>query len=349
MSTSRQPNSAESSLNSTRAMWYGVAFVTAYCALIYFIRPFMPQIDFAPDTGFAHYYWKLPDPTAMTRITAWGGYLLHQVVSWYFIYKAQKSSLKYTKGLHGVNIWALGTNAFFVMLHLLQTSIWYDGLAQDTHILSSQGAVILMLVMVLLMENKRRGLFFGKGKKLAFLNKPGEIVRHYHGYVFSWAIIYTFWYHPMEATSGHLIGTFYTLLILLQGSLFFTRIHVNRWWMFAQEALVLVHGSLVAYMQSLRPDASNMVPMFFFGFAAIIVVTQMYGLRLKQWQRWMVIAVFLVLATINYSGNWAALNEVIRIPFIEYLSVFVLAGLIWIGIGIGKLFNRTPASVAAAD
>ena len=31
-----------------------------------------------------------------------------------------------------------------------------------------------------------------------------EAARRYHGYYFAWAIVYTFWYHPMEATTGHL-------------------------------------------------------------------------------------------------------------------------------------------------
>ncbi len=44
----------------------------------------------------------------------------------------------------------------------------------------------------------------------------------------------------MEPTNGHLIGFFYMFLLMLQGSLFFTRIHVNRWWTLIQEFLVLV-------------------------------------------------------------------------------------------------------------
>lgn len=339
MSITRNASDNAPEMTSTRSMWYGIAFVAFYCALIYVVRPFMPQIDFAEDTGFSHYYWKLPNPTAVTRATAWGGYLLHQVANWYFIYYAQKNNLRYTKGLHKVNIWALGVNAAFVLLHLVQTAIWYDGLAQDTHILSSQGSVILMLVMVLLMENQRRGLFFGK--KVKVLNQPAKLVRHYHGYVFSWAVIYTFWYHPMEATSGHLLGTFYTLLILLQGSLFFTRVHVNKWWMFAQEFMVLIHGTLVAFMNHARqPETPNMWKMFFFGFAALVVVTQMYGLGLKKWQRWAVNIGFVTLVMVFYRGDYVATNEIIRIPFIEYLSVFVLAALIWLGIWVQRLFQR---------
>ena len=65
-------------------------------------------------------------------------------------------------------------NAGFILLHILQTRIWYDGLAQNVSIWSSQGSVVLMLVLILLMENQRRGLFFGKKEKISlyFASRP---------------------------------------------------------------------------------------------------------------------------------------------------------------------------------
>ena len=111
----------------------------------------------------------------------------------------------------------------------MQTQVFYDGLAQDVSIYSSQGSVILLLVVVLLMENRRRGLVFAKP---APIKRDGraDFARKYHGYLFSWAAIYTFWYHPMLNTPGHLVGFFYMFLLLLQGSLFLTRAHINRVW-----------------------------------------------------------------------------------------------------------------------
>ena len=47
----------------------------------------------------------------------------------------------------------------------------------------------------------------------------------------------------MEATSGHLIGFLYMFLLMLQGSLLFTRAHVNRWWTLVLEVAVLAHGT----------------------------------------------------------------------------------------------------------
>jgi len=49
-------------------------------------------------------------------------------------------------------------------------------------------------------------------------------------------------------------------LLLLQGSLFFTRIHVNKYWSFAQEFVVLVHGAIVSVYQGW-----DLWPMFAFG------------------------------------------------------------------------------------
>ena len=335
-------------VTSSTAMWAGIAFSFGFTLLIWLIRPWLPQIDFLPDTGASWYYWQLPDPTVMTRATGWVFYMLHQVAIWGCIYYAQTNNIRYTKKLHNVNFWALGLNAFFIVLHLIHTAIWYDGLAQDTPVWSSQGSVILMLVMVLLMENQRRGLFFGK--KVPGLKKPAGAVRHYHGYVFAWAIIYTFWFHPMENTFGHLVGFFYTFVLMVQGSLFFTRIHVNKWWMLAQETLVILHGATVAYTEALAGRQSEgLWAMFLFGFLAIFVVTQMYGLGLPRWVRLTIIALFVGGVTLYYNGQWGRLNEVIRIPVIEYLCVLVLALIIWAWFGVKNLGQRVFGGGVSAE
>lgn len=314
---------AKKQRQDTRALWGGILFSFLFTGLIWLVGGRLDSIDLLPDTGASWYYWKLPNPTFWTRATAWGFYLAHQFAIWGLIYVAQKRKTKYTTGLHKLNWLALGANSFFIVLHLLQTHFWYDGLAQDVSIWSSQVSVIILLVWVLLMENKRRGLFFGK--KAPISNEINRFARQYHGYFFAWATIYTFWYHPMVATSGHLIGFFYMFLLLLQGSLFFTRIHLNRWWTFFQEFAVLVHGTLVAVMQG-----NNLWPMFAFGFGGMFIITQMHGLGLSRTVRWLLVAAYVGLTLWVYNGRWAALNEIVRIPFIEYLSVFVLAGIFWL-------------------
>jgi hypothetical protein len=216
--------------------------------------------------------------------------------------------------------------------------VWYDGLAQDVSIWSSQASVIVLLVWVLLMENRRRGMFFGK--KLPIKQEIIRFARKYHGYFFAWATIYTFWYHPMEPTSGHLIGFFYMFLLLLQGSLFFTRIHTNRWWTLAQEVIVLAHGALVAVMQG-----NEMWRMFAFGFGGIFVITQMHGLGLSRLVRWIILALYIAAALVAY-GLWdlTMIHQITWIPIIEYLGVLILAGIFGAGLWVaGRIRGRRSA------
>lgn len=344
--TSSSLKNTKSSLNANHALWAGIAFSLFFTVLIWLIRPLLPQIDFAPDQGASWYLWQLPEQTWSGRLTAWGFYFAHQIFSWGTIYLAQKRGLKYTSGLHRLNVIALLGSAFFVTLHLLQTAVWYDGLAQDVSIWSSQYSVIIMLVLVLHMENQRRGMFWGK--KINFLTETGRVVRKYHGYIFSWGIIYTFWYHPMENTPGHLLGFLYTFLLLTQSSLFFTRAHVNKYWTVVLEVFVLIHGTIVAVIQGIE-QGWDIWPMFFFGFLGVFIVTQMHGLGLKQWQRWGFLAAYIIGILAMYSQRgWVKLEEPLRIPIIEYGAVFLIAGIIWLGMKIVGRFN-TPTLETQAN
>lgn len=325
------------------ALWGGILFSALFTGLIWLLGARLDAIELLPDTGASWYYWKLPEANFWSRATAWGFYLAHQLTLWYLIYYAQKNVKKYSSGLHPVNIWALAANAFFILLHLVQTHIWYDGLAQDVSIWSSQASVIVLLVWVLLMENNRRGLFFGK--PAPFSKEVVRFARTYHGYFFAWATVYTFWYHPMVSTSGHLIGFFYMFLLLLQGSLFFTRIHINRWWMLTQEFTVLIHGTLVAVMQG-----NGIWPMFAFGFAGLFVITQMHGLGLSRRVRFGLLGIFIACVLWVYSDRgWVQMNEIIRIPLIDYLAVFLLAGIFWLGLAIARRFKGPAMQAAGGD
>lgn len=323
-------------------LWAGVVFSAVFTALIWWAGRALASVPHPPDQGPSWYYWQLPNPSFWTRASAWGLYLGHQLAIWATIFYAQTRPHRTIAGLHRVNVVALALNAGFILLHFAQTHLWYDGLAQDVSIFSSQGSVILLLVWVLLMENPRRGLFFGRRAPIA----PGitAAARKYHGYVFSWAAIYTFWYHPMENSAGHLIGFIYMFLLLVQGSLFLTRVHVNRWWTLALEGMVLVHGTLVALMQS---GAGGFWPMFFFGFLGIFLITQMHGLGLSVRARWLITAIYagLVVAVYRLRG-WENLNEIVRIPVIEYLAVAVLALIIGGGLWLARRLR--PGQPAAA-
>jgi len=320
----KSPDTTSSTRSDINALWIGILVSLVFVGLIWYLGPLLNSIQLSPDQGASWYYWKLPNPTFWTRATAWGFYLLHQLSFWGLIYYAQTRVKKYSTKLHLVNYAALGLNAFFIVLRILQSHLWYDGLAQDVSIWSSQASVAILLIWVLLMENNRRGMFFGKplplGKEII------RFARKYHGYFFSWATVYTFWYHPTIATSGHLVGFLYMFLLLLQGSLFFTRIHTNRWWNIFQEISVLIHGTIVAVMQG-----NNMWPMFAFGFGGVLVITQIYGLKLASWIRWIFLGIYLSLAIFVYSGRGLEnIHQIIWIPLIDYLVVLLLAGVIWL-------------------
>lgn len=315
----------DSKIDSTRALWYGIAFSFAFVMLIwvsgaYWLEP-AAFADRKPGIVM-WYHWQLSEPTLWTKLSAWFFYLGHQVSIWYLIWRAQTGKLRYSSGLHRENIAALGANAFFITLHLLQTHLWYDGLAADTPEWTSQASVTVVLVAILIMENQRRGLAFGV--KVPWLMDAGRTLRQYHGYYFSWAIIYTFWYHPMEYTSGHLLGFAYMFLLLLQGSLFFTRMHVNRYWTIVQEASVVIHAVIVAIMNT------EGWPRFLTGFLGMFVITQMHGLGLSRTVRWVIGLAYVGLLAVVYSRPGA--NHVIEaalIPAAEFLLVIILSLLVF--------------------
>ncbi|MCH8320882.1 MAG: hypothetical protein IH790_08005, partial [Acidobacteria bacterium] len=116
----------------------GILFSLAFTALIAWAGSRLDAIELLPDQGDAWYYWKLPKPTFWTHFSAWGLYLAHQLTFWGLIYYAQKYVRRFTTGLKPVNVVALAATALFIVLHFIQTHIWYDGLAQDVSVFSSQ-------------------------------------------------------------------------------------------------------------------------------------------------------------------------------------------------------------------
>ncbi|MGI9290633.1 MAG: hypothetical protein ACR2QG_05050 [Gammaproteobacteria bacterium] len=322
--------------------WWGLAACGVLIGIVMGLAPYH-YFEITPRTHPFDYPWKLPDPTFWTRFSAWSLYALHQVGIWYLIYKAQHSNLKYVKGLHSVNVQALMLNLVFVGLHILQTKIFYDGLAQDVHEATAFGSVALMLFVILLMENDRRGLFFGK--KVPFPQGVGAAARKYHGYYFSWAITYTFWYHPVEVTPGHLLGFFYMFMLFLQGSLFFTRFHINRWWTVFLEFFFVIHGTTVAYMALAGLEARW--GRFLFGGLAIFLITQMHGVPFRTWQKGLITAICVAGAGWFYVLQPAKLGGLGNAIFGHYLAVAVCAGLVWLIMRpfvTGKQIDKAPVS-----
>ncbi len=324
-----------------KIFWSGILISLLFVAVIGLLGSRLDSIELLPDQGASWYYWKLPERLFWPSLTAWAFYLTHQILVWIFIFLAQFKDKKKREKYRNLLI---VTNLVFIALHILQTHIWYEGLAQDVPVMSSQGSVIVMLVLIIIMDSQRRGIFFGKkiGKLplIGNIQEPVQWIRKYHGYFVAWAIVYTFWYHPTVATTGHLIGFFYMFLLFIQMSMIYTPVHMNKYWMFTLEVLVLFHGTLVAIGQQ-----NNMWPMFLFGFATMAVVTQIYGLNLKKWQLHTIQGIYLLAVIVVFGGftghrTIGEVHQVLWIPIIEYLLVFVF--IYFFGI-ISKLKKKNPS------
>lgn len=330
--------------NPTKYIFIG-AFVSAILtAIIGLTAVNLSGFQIVGHTVAFAYPWRLTEPNAMANLTAWGGYLLHNLLAWAIIYFAQREKPKYANNLRWFNWAMIGITIFFSLLHVVQTQYFYDGLAQSVPEITALGSVAVMLIIIIILETPRRGLILGH--KFKFKEGFIYIVRKYHSYFFTWAIIYDYWYHPTVDTFGHLMGFYYNFLIMVQATLLFNRAHLNKWWTFFLESFVLIHAVAVAIFQG-----QAMWPMFAFGFGAMIILTQMYGLGLNTWTK-RILAIIFILSVVGYytiSGRIAAINEVIRIPFIDHSIIFLLYGIYLIINWIIKLFKQPEAKPSNAD
>jgi hypothetical protein len=271
----------------------------------------LDAVPHLPDEGAHWYYWQLADPTTASRLSAWLGYGLHQLFIWVVLFKA-KNERPHPDTVSKFNIAVLLINLVFIILHLIQTHIWYDGLAQDVPIWTSQGSVIVMLVLMLVMLTPRRGFILGK--KINLPNRELKFLNAFHGIFISWALVYTFWFHPMEGTYGLLSGFFYMYLLFTQLSLFNTKIHFNMKWLVLLETMVAVHGTLI----TLQKD-NPIWPMFLSGFLFMFTFTYVYGLTKKKSLRISTLLLYVISITIMYYfRGFDRLYEVSFIPVALY-------------------------------
>ncbi len=281
-------------------------------------------VTYAPYSGRAgDYRWVSAEPHPAARPTAWAGYLVHQLAVWGCVYAAQRARPGYSDAMRPLNWTTLGVNVAGVLLHYLQSRRYYDGLALDVPEGSSLGSAAFVLMLILAMETPRRGLILGLGKS----GLPDELVRfikYYHGYMFSWATIYTFWYHPIEPLPAHLGGLYHMLLLFVQSSLIFTRAHVDPRWTLVLEMLVLPHAVITTLQKR-----SGFEGMFTFGFLGMFVLAQMHGLGLSRQARLGMGAAYGATALAYYGGRRQLhhLPDTMRVPILEYVIVGILAGL----------------------
>jgi hypothetical protein len=301
-----------------RILGIAVAASVALTALTAVLGPLLASVPHLPDQGAAWYFWKLPQATRWSRLTAWGFYALHQASVWVLVALAMREKARGGK-LTRINVAFLVVNLAFALLHLLQTHVWYDGLAQDVPIWSSQYSVIVMLVIMLFMLNPRRGLILGL--KVPYSEAGLRFANRWHGPYISWALVYTFWFHPMEGSIGFVWGFFYMFLLFTQLSFANTKVHFLLPWVTLLEFLVGVHGPVIAIQNGYASW-----PMFAAGFLFMTAFTQQYSFKLPAWGRALVFVAYAALVGVLYwFRGYNRLYEVLFIPVALYGGALALA------------------------
>jgi hypothetical protein len=321
----------------------GVLLSVGFTLLIWYLGPLLDRFVPLPDQGSDWYFWQLPERGFFTMLIVWTLYLAHQFSLWATIHWGRQNlktlRITPTSGLTRYNYGAIGLNVVFVILHLVQTHIWYDGLAQDVPIWTSQGSVIVMLAVLLVMENPVRGFFLGKRAGKPFTARVSGFFRRNHSYIFSWALVYTFWFHPATYDPQLLTGFLYMMLLFVQISLAYTKVHLDRRWTVFLEAAVAPHAVVVAIFNTQFFGSANLWPMFLSGFLFLFVFTYMYAFRLRVDLRIGVTSLYLAFLAwlylpgpIGYARNLEYLFrlEFLWIPLALYALACLFAGLAYL-------------------
>jgi hypothetical protein len=316
----------------------GIAFIVAalFTLLIAVLSPALARFQKPEDQGPWWYYWQLAEPSFWSRLSAWSLYISHQMFLWVLCAGLIRAGAHHDRMLN-LNYVALCGNLAFMGLHLIQTHVFYDGLAQDVPVWSSQWSVIIMLVLIIYLLIPRRGIFVGL--KMPFGERLYRWIRKYHGYYMSWALAFTFWFHPMEGEYGLLTGFFYMFMLFMQISFAGTAVHRAMGWLIALELVVGIHGPAISIQKALAEGGADAFwqdgwPMFAFGFTAVFVFTGQFGFKMHWWQRGVIAGIWLVSAIIVYI--WRGFGRIYEITFIP-LSLIGGAALLAL---IGHLFFR---------
>ncbi|KAI3661665.1 hypothetical protein MP638_002917 [Amoeboaphelidium occidentale] len=232
------------------------------------------------------YPYRLDVRNLVSTSSAWICYLFHQSAQFYLIFKAKEAhangELDWSDKINFYARAMFGLNLFFAALHVLQSHLFYDGLAGSFPEISTLFAGVSSLVVGFMFEFTRRGFIFGFTPESfkSFFDDFCYVVRKYHGYLASFGATLTFWYHVMEGTLSHATGFFHIFLLLVQSSLLFQNAHRNRNWTALLEFWILVHGSIVAYFQGYMQGF--LFKMFFASFGLLFLMTVVWGLPAVQ-------------------------------------------------------------------
>jgi len=349
--------------NGAVHVWFGaIIFSILFTILIWITGPDLQHfvVTFLPFQGGFWYFWKLPTRNFWGMAIVWAFYLLNQLLIWGTIYWAQKNLNKQkaspTRDLTKYNLAVISIMVSFIFLHLIQTHIWFDGLAQDTPILSSMGSVIVLLAIVLILENPIRGIFLGRKAGKPYTAMVTGFFRRTHMYIFSWALVYTFWFHPMATDPQLLSGFFYMFLLFTQMSLAYTSIHLDQRWIVTLESWVAIHALVVAYFNTSYFGSVNIWPMFFTGFAFMFVFTYMYALNIKKITRVLITILYIAFVIWLYipkpygfgrDPSFLYRLEFLWIPIILFGLSLLFASVVYLWMRRNRIKNQGNDKISA--
>jgi len=327
------------STSKAKYVWiFGVFFAFAFVFLIWLLAPNLKHFTatLIQRNDITWYYWKLPIRDLWTMNAVWALYLANQISIWSIIYFAQKNKYGFRNigkiGIAKYTLVALAITITFVFLHLIETQALFDGLAQDVPILTSQGSVIVLLSIVLIIENQRRGLFLGIKAGKPFTANVAAFFRSSHKYIFSWALIYTFWFHPMAGDPQLLSGFFYMFLLFTQMILAWTALHLDKRWIVFLEFYVAMHAVVVAVWNNNFFGGTQIWPMFLSGFGFVFVFTYMFAFKASKKVYGFLVALYIAfLAWLYLPGSYGFGRPFQYLGMLEFLWIpiilYALAGI----------------------
>lgn len=138
-------------------IWTGARISAALTAIIGLTAANLSGFEIVGKTVPTAYPWRLIGTNVAAHLTAWAGYLLHNILAWGIIVFALRQKPLYGNDLRWFN-WALiGVNIVFALFHMAQTQYFYDGVPEITAL----GPVVVLLVFIMVPETPRRGLMIG--------------------------------------------------------------------------------------------------------------------------------------------------------------------------------------------
>ena len=150
-----------------------------------------------------------------------------------------------------------------------------------------------------------------------------------HKYIFAWALVYTFWFHPITNDPQLVSGFFYMFLLFTQIILAWTWVHLDKRWIVLLESYVAIHAVIVALWNTEFFGGSAIWPMFFSGFAFMFVFTYMYAFKINKKLYWLITAsYFTFIAWLYLPLPWGFGRNITNLARLEFLwTPIILYGL----------------------